>query len=318
MPVRTFRAVLVAGLLAATAPAFAQYCATQPPPDGLVPRCRGLSLVVPSSRTELELLLLRWMESCAVRSRGAALVIGNESVDAVWALIEDKRYTPYGTVRIVPHYTPNQYQSGGRTCYGIGAVEFSVAGAEGEVDIDGPIDVTSPTAMGDFTDDQVRDAATAGERALQSYPGPDANERARMQNILARMKSYGADFNDLYYKLAPEADITGSWNPPACFKDASVPPRCAMASAARQQCARHLGPQLVQLHLSGATDAQLAERLLLMANDIARAKRYLMIIQAADSPAAVPCPSISEVFMPEIGSLAADPGSLYNAWDAGP
>lgn len=317
MTVPTLRAFLLATTLAAVAtPALAQHCATQPPPEGLVPRCHKLDIVVPSSRVELELLLLHWMESCAVRSRGASLVIGNESVDEVWALIEGKRYTPYSSVRILPHYTPNHYQSEGRTCYGVGSVDFAVAGAEGEVEMGEP-EVTPANTIGAFTEDQIRDAAEAGERALQAYPGSDAYERSRMQNVLAWMKSQGRDFNDLYYKLAPETDLTGSWNPPACFKDDSVPPHCAAADDARRQCERHFAPQLVQLHLSGASDAQLAERLLVIANDIARAKHYLIGIQGAESPGAVPCPSISEVFMPEIGDLASDPKTLYNAWDAG-
>lgn len=307
---------LAAGL---AMPASAQHCATQPPPEGLVPRCHHLDMVVPSSRVEFELLLLHWMESCAIRSRGAELVIGNDSVDEAWALIEDKRYTPYNSVRILPRYTPNQWRSEGRTCYGVGSVDFVVAGSEGEVELGEP-EVTPANTLSAFSDDQIRAAAAAAERALQAYPGSDANERSRMQNILARMKSYGRGFNDLYYKVAPEADILGNFNPPACFKEADPggPLHCSAADTARNNCRRYVGPALVQWHLSGVSDRDLADRLLIIANDIARSKQYLMIIQAADSPAAVPCPSISDVFMPEIGALARDPKSLYNAWDAGP
>lgn len=311
--------VLASSLAALASPAIAQHCSMQPPPEGLVPRCQKLDILVPSSRLEFELLLLHWMESCAVRSRGAQLVIGNDSVDSAWALIEDKRYTPYSSVRILPRYTPNQYQSEGRTCYGVGAVRFAVAGTESEVEFGEP-EVVPGTTLGAFTDEQIRAAATAGERALYSHPGPDANERSRMQNILARMKSYGSDFNDLYYRLAPDDDILGNLNPPACFKEADPggPLRCSASDKARENCQRFLGPQLVQLHLSGASDEELASRLLVLANDIGRAKRYLVGIQAADSPGAVPCRTISDTFMPEIGSLANDPRTLYNAWDAGP
>jgi hypothetical protein len=295
----------------------AEYCATRPPPEGLVARCQKLDIVAPRTKVDLEIVLAKWMQTCAQRKRGESLVFGNESVDRVWALIEGKRESPYSGIRILPRYAPLTFTSEGRTCYGIRSVHFVVAGTESVVEFDEP-DITIPDSVDDHTDEQIEQAVRAAETALRQHPGADARERAKMQSVLQWMRQHGRDFNDVYYNVAPYSTF-GDWNDPTCYKELRGGRyQCLPADAARQACAVHIGPRILSLHLDGASPQQMAEHLLSMARDIERGLQHLKQIQAQDTAGAVPCPSIETVFMPEVASMAEKANALYNAWDAGP
>lgn len=312
----TALAVVVA-LLASVPASAAEYCATRPPPEGLVPRCQKLDIVAPRTKTDLEIILAKWMQTCAVRKRGESLVFGNDSVDYVWKLLEGRRDSPYSVVRILPRYTSNRFTSEGRTCYGIASVRFAVAGTESVVEFDHP-DVTIAEDLDDYTPEQIAEAVEAAEEALRKNPGTDARERSKMQSVLAWMGRHGKDFDDRYYNVAPYSTF-GDWNNPACYKEyRGGRYQCLGLDAAREACEVHIGPRILSLYYDGASPKQMADHLLSMARDIERGLSHLRQIQAQDSEGAVPCPSVKEVFMPEIASMAEKANALYNAWDAGP
>lgn len=315
---RSATALAAVAVLFASVPASAaEYCATRPPPEGLVPRCQKLDIVAPRTKIDLEILLAKWMQTCAKRKRGESLVFGNESVDYVWKLLEGRRDSPYGGVRILPRYTPNRYTSEGRTCYGIASVKFAVAGTESVVEFDEP-DVTIVEDLDDYTPEQIEEAVTAAEDALRQNPGTDARERSKMQSVLEWMRRYGKDFDDRYYNVAPYSTF-GDWNDPTCYKEYTGGRyQCLGLDDARKACEVHIGPRILSLYSDGASPKQMSAHLLSMARDIERGLAHLRLIQAQDSAGAVPCPSVEQVFMPEIASMAEKASALYNAWDAGP
>jgi hypothetical protein len=295
------------------------YCASRPPPEGLVARCQKLDMVViPSNKADLSIKLAKWMQTCAKRERGDSLVFGNESVDYVWGLIENKlTNSSSGGVRIVPQYEANQFTNAGRTCYGIASVKFAVAGAQGEVDIDSDFDIKLVKTFKEYPEQIIKDAVTEGELALQEYPGDNEKLRSRMLNVLKSIKSNGSEFNDTYYAVAPYKNI-GGLNDPTCYKDFSASKGyvCRGLDDARKSCKRELGPRIIELHLNGASPKYMSEALLNYASDIDRGLHHLLNIQSAGTQGAVPCKSVEEVFLPEIGRMAQKAKTLYNAWDA--
>lgn len=315
---RSAAALTAAVAVLAFAPAqAAEYCATRPPPEGLVARCQKLDIIAPRTKIDLEIILAKWMQTCAKRKRGESLVFGNESVDYVWDLIADKRDTPQNGVRILPRYTPNRYTSEGRTCYGIASVKFVVGGSESEVEIGEP-EITIPDSVDDYSNEQIDQAVDAAEDALRKHPGTDARERSKMQSVLHWMREHGKDFDDVYYNVAPYSTF-GDWNDPTCYKELSGGRyQCLGADAARKACTVHIGPRILSLYFDGASPKQMSDHLLSMARDIERGLQHLKLIQAQDSAGAVPCPSVEQVFMPEVASMAEKANALYNAWDAGP
>lgn len=304
-------------LVIATPAAADGYCATRPPPEGLVERCRAYTTLVPHSEADLAIRLAKWMQTCALRQRGDSLVFDNPSVDDVWTRIENRRgsMTP---VRIVPKYTPNRFSQNGRTCYGIAAVEFTVPGTHGEVsDDESAVDVQTITRLDQYPEEALNEAIAGAERALLAQPDP-SYEKQRMLSVLRRMKSYGPAFDDTFYDLAPYTTF-GDWNDPTCYKELRANRyQCRPLDDARRECAVPLGVRVIDLYFSGPSDRQMAEHLLSYARRITRGLEHLRLIQAQDAEGAVPCPSVKDVFIPEVYRRARQDRSLYNAWDAVP
>ena len=81
------------------------YCASQPPPAGLVDRCRQRLMPVPDDLAAFRLALTEWMDSCVSKGRAAGLVHQATSVQEVWRRVKDR---PEGVraERITPRYEP--------------------------------------------------------------------------------------------------------------------------------------------------------------------------------------------------------------------
>ena len=77
-----------------------------------------------------------------------------------------------------------------------------------------------------------------------------------------------------------------------------------------------MGMRVVEAYLNGAADKDMSIILQGLASDIDRGLEHLRRIQNAEG--AIPCAPISDVFLPEIAALVANPKSLYFAWDAAP
>src|SRR5512143_807370 len=105
-------------------PAYSEYCATQPPPQGLVKRCHSLTLTrIPDSLGELRIALMKWMEGCAIKSRAAQLVSDPSVEEEVWSKLAPHRGSMLiGSPTIIPTYTPLKFTQKGRTCSEIASV----------------------------------------------------------------------------------------------------------------------------------------------------------------------------------------------------
>lgn len=81
------------------------YCASQPPPAGLVERCHSRLIVVPDDIAAFRLALTEWMDTCVAGGRAVGLVRRAMSVEEVWKRMQDR---PAGVraVRITPKYEP--------------------------------------------------------------------------------------------------------------------------------------------------------------------------------------------------------------------
>ena len=305
----SFLAVLAA--LAGSGEAWAR-CATEPPPQGLVERCRSLNFRFTDStpdiyrRSVLNVTLYEWMRGCVIADRAVGLVGAAEaSIDRVFDLVKDLPFSR-GFVKIIPEYTPLTYTEGGRTCYGVKSVSFRVAGASASVvePSDDEIEmVAGPTS------DMVKEAAAAGLRALRDPSVQGSAALSRFLGVLEQMAKYGSDFDDTWYSVQPYQ--TGDpMNSVACYKGVSG---CAPADEALKACERHLADELVQsYHYDKVSPTRYAEILDLKAADIQRGIDHLHVIQSMDSPGALPCPSIATVFMPRIADLARK-HSVYGA-----
>ncbi|PYQ06977.1 MAG: hypothetical protein DMF82_04880 [Acidobacteria bacterium] len=288
-------------------------CATEPPPQGVVERCHGLTFWFPSGaadrfrRAYFEVSLVEWMRTCVISDRAPGLLFdARESVDQVFELIQD--LPELKPVRIVPDYTPLTFSEGGRTCYGVKSVSFHVAGARGAVDLDGDIDlVAGPTS------DMVKEAAAAAKQALRDPSVRGSAELSRLLSVLDQLEKYGKDFDDTWYNVQPYAS-GDPMNAAACYKEFRAGRQaCLSDDEALHACERHLGDELVQsYHYDKVSAPRYAEILQIKAADIQRSVDHLAAIQGQDSAGAVPCPSIKDVFMPRIGELSRR-HSLYAA-----
>jgi hypothetical protein len=289
-------------------------CATTPPPKGLVERCQSLTFWFPSGYPDayrqayFQLALVEWMRTCVIADRAPRLVYDAEdSVDHLFGLIKD--LPDLRPVRIVPDYTPLTFTEQGRTCYGVKSVSFHAAGTGGEVDADGPIDITAGP-----TSDMVKEAAAAARKALRDPSVPGSAELSRFLSVLEQLEKYGRDFDDTWYNVQPY-NSGDPMNAAACYKDfrAGQGHVCRSADEALKACERHLADELVQsYHYDKVSPARYAEILQIKAADIQRGIDHLHVIQGQDSEGAVPCPSIKNVFMPRIADLARK-HSLYAA-----
>lgn len=287
-------------------------CASEPPPKGLVERCRGLNFRFTDStpdsikRSVLNITLYEWMRTCVIPERALGLIGDAEaSIDRVYELTKDLPFSR-GFVKIIPEYTPLTYSEGGRTCYGVKSVSFRVAGASATVvePTDDEIEmIAGPTS------DMVKEAAAAGIQALRDPSVQGSAALSRFLSVLEQMAKHGSDFDDTWYNVQPYA--TGDpMSSVACYKG---PSGCAPADEALKACERHLADELVQsYHYDKVSPKRYAEILDIKADDIQRGIDHLHVIQSMDSPGALPCPSIATVFMPRIAELARK-HSVYGA-----
>ncbi len=290
------------------------FCATQPPPEGLVERCRSKIFSFPSGTADryrqavFEVTLVEWMRGCVISWRAPGLVFeAQKSVDRAFELIKD--LSDFRFVRIVPVYTALQFTDGGRTCFGVKSVSFRVAGTQGTVDAGGDIDIIpGPTS------DMVKEAAAAARKALQDPSVRGSASLSRFLNVLAALERSGKDFDDTWYNVQPFGS-GDAMNAGACYKDFRVGQgqACRPADEALKACERHLADDLVQSYFyDKVSPRRYAEILEIRAADIQRSIDHVADIQKMDSPAALPCPSIKSVFMPRIADLARR-NSVYGA-----
>ena len=273
-----------------------QYCAAQPPPQGLVARCQSRVFIIPDNLMAFRFALSGWMNTCVSSDRGVALVHSAKSVDEIWDLVKDLPQASRA-VKITPKYESLTFKQDGKTCYGVKSVEFGVR--RGSVDIDGPIDTVSGP-----TDEMIKSAATAAKRALASPSVKGSAELSRFLGVLDGLERYGKDFDDTYFPVAPQL---GGLDAYACFKEYTVSTggySCLKPDSAKSACERHLAVDLVTaVQYDKVSPARLAEILEIKANDIQRGVTYLLSIQAAETGLLM-CPGLRDVIKPAIGELS--------------
>lgn len=297
-------AVVSIALVGSTQRAQDDYCASQPPPAGLVERCHSRLIVVPDDIGAFRLALTEWMDTCVASGRAVGLVRRAASVEDVWKRMQD-RPADVRAVRITPKYEPLKFEKGGKTCYGVKSVEFALP--SGTVIEDGPAEVTPvprDAKSVPITDDMIKQSAAAARQALAGLKMTP--ELSRFAGVLVGLERYGKDFDDRYYPVAPLQD-NGSWNPYACFKDYNVQTGrydCLPASKAMRACQRNLAVDIVTSHMfDQVSEERFAEILKFKANDIQRGVTYLLLAQHADS-GALYCPGLRDAIKPTVGRLA--------------
>ena len=279
------------------------YCASQPPPKGLVARCQSKDITVPASEAALRTAITDWVRTCVSKNRAPELVeAANDSVSNMWELIKDLPKTR--TITILPEYEPLTFTRAGKTCYGVEAVEFSIKRPGGAVDLDGPIDVTpvprTPVAV---TDAEIREAAAAATKALLNSSTTDHSGLSKFRGVLDGLQKYGKDFDDVWYPVAP--DISGD----SCYRFRGT---CAAADAAVKNCTRHLAAELV-MHYRELKDKpeRFTEALEIQNSSLFRNFQYFRQMAARDSVRDL-CPALRDVLIPKVSEHAKRGGtSLY-------
>lgn len=283
------------------------YCATIPPPKGLVARCQSLTLSVPASEGALRAALTDWMRTCVSKSRAAALIDGDEyGIDVMWDLMKDLPRSR--SITIVPDFEPLTFTRGGQTCYGVESVAFSIKGSQGDVDYDGPIDVTpvpQPTGLVlDPTDAEIKEAAKAATKALESSDTPRHSGLPRFRGVLEGMARYGTDFDDTWYNVAP---AMGGQD--ACYTFVG---RCVPPDEALKNCTRRLRVDIVS-HYQAYKDRpeRFREALEITNGTLFRAFQHFRQLQARDSGLDL-CEGV-KALMPRVADLAKKgPSALYS------
>jgi hypothetical protein len=188
------------------------------------------------------------------------------------------------------------YHERGKTCYGVESVSFHLAGSQSVVEDASDDDVGVDPASGPPSE-MVKEAARAAREALRSPSVPGSPELSRFQNVLVELEKYGRDFDDTWYNVQPQG-VT------ACYKNESG--GCLSNEAALKACTHHLGARLVQSHHDDkVSQERYAEILQVIANDIQRGVDQIRYVQTLDSPGAIECRSIDEIFMPRSPSPLA-------------
>ncbi len=282
------------------------HCATQPPPQGLVPRCQSRTIVVPESEAALRFLLTEWMRTCVSSDRAPGLVYQAESVDHVWELVADLP-NHSRVVTIYPQYEALTFTQGGRTCYGVKSVEFSTTKRGVEVE-DGDPDVTPVRTSKTVTSDMIKEAAQAALKALQNSSSRDNVGLSNFRGVLTGMAQYGSDFEDEYYPVAPMNVGAGDLNTYSCDKDYSVRTGrfdCLPADDALKACTRHLADDLVMAyHFDKLQGARFTEMLEIKSNEIFRGFQHMDQAQAHDMSGVTLCPATRDVIKPKMGEAA--------------
>jgi len=210
------------------------YCATTPPPKGLVARCQSLTLTVPASEDALRAALTDWMRTCVSKSRAAGLIDdADDNVVDMWDRMKDLPRSR--SLTIIPDYEPLTFTRNGQTCYGVESVEFSIKGSRGEV-IDEPFDVTpvpSRDLITDPTDEEIKEAATAATAALLDSEVSDNSGLPKFRGVLDGMARYGKDFDDRWFNVGDES----------CYRASSG--GCRPVDEAVKLCTRRLRVDIV-------------------------------------------------------------------------
>lgn len=274
------------------------FCAPSPPPRGLVARCQSLTLTVPASEAALRAALTDWMRTCVSKGRAAALVEGaDDSVAHAWNLMKDLPRTR--TVTILPEYEPLTFTRAGQTCYGVDTVSFLVKGAQGAVDLDGPVDVTpvpQPTGLVmDPTDEQIKEAAKAATKALLDSDTRSNSGLPRFRGVLEGMAKYGKDFDDTWYNVAP---AMGGLD--ACYTFVG---RCVPSDEALKNCTRRLRVDIVS-HYEAYKDRpeKFREALEITNSSLFRAFQHFRQLHARDTGLDL-CESV-KAMMPRVSDHA--------------
>jgi hypothetical protein len=298
MTIITRATTVSAAIIASTLSVGAEdYCASQPPPQGLVARCQSRTFLIPQTLAAFRFALSGWMNSCVSKDRGVALVYQAKSVDEIWDRVKDLPEASRA-VKITPKYEPLTFRQGGKTCYGVKSVEFGIV--RGRVDIDGPMDIQPGP-----TDDMIKSAAAAAKKALASPSVRGSTELSRFLGVLDGLERYGKDFDDTYYPVAPEEPR--SLDAYSCYKEYSVRLGgyvCLPLDAAKRACERHLAEDLVTwYYFDKASPSRFAEILQIKANDIQRGVTYLLSVQASETGLLM-CEAVKDVIKPAIGELS--------------
>ncbi len=278
------------------------YCATTPPPRGLVARCQSLTLTVPASEAALRTALTGWMGTCVSKSRAAGLVDdADDSIGEMWSLMEDLPRSR--SITILPDYEPLTFTRGGQQCYGVASASFVIKGAQGVVDLDGPIDATyvPPPSSGlvtDPTDEEIKEAAKAATEALLDSSAADNSGLARFRGVLDGMARYGTGFDDTWYNIAPNAP-TGD----ACYNSAGR--GCLPADQALRNCTRRLRVELATHHRDLKDKPEkFKDAMEGLNSQLFRSFQYFRQMHAAETAASF-CPVLHEVLMPKVSEIAA-------------
>ncbi len=301
-----FASLLLAGLVTSAYAIQEHRCATQPPPEGLVERCRSKMIVVPESEQALRFVLTEWIRTCVSSDRAPGLVYGAESVDDVWALVGDLP-NHRRAVTIYPVYEPLTFTQNGRTCYGVKSVEFRTTKRGTEVE-EGEPTVTAVSASKAVTDEMVKEAARSATRALENSSTRDNPGLSQFRGVLDGLARYGQEFEDTYYPVAPMNVGAGDMNTYSCDKDYSARSGrfdCLPADDAVKACTRHLADDLVTAyHFDRLSGSRLTEALEIKSNEIQRGFQYVYQQQEFESSGAILCPAVRDVIKPKMGELA--------------
>jgi hypothetical protein len=296
----------VSGLVAPASAIQENHCATQPPPAGLVERCRSRTIIVPESELALRFVLTEWMRTCVSSDRAPALVYGADSVETLWELTADlPAYRR--AVTIYPEYEALTFTQEGRTCYGVKGVEFRTTKRRTEVD-DGEPAVTPVRPSQTVTSEMIKEAARAATRALQNSPSRDNVGLSQFRGVLDGLARYGADFEDTYYPVAPMNVGAGDLNTYSCDKDYTARTGrfdCLPADDAVKACTRHLADDLVTAYqfdkLSGSRFTEMLE---IKSNEIYRGFQHVDQAHAFELGGRTMCPALRDAIMPKMGEMA--------------
>jgi hypothetical protein len=286
------------------------HCATQPPPQGLVERCRSKVVIVPNDAWAFRFVLTEWMRTCVSSERAPAVVYGNQSLDEVWKVVQNlPQYAR--AVTIYPGYEPLTFTQNGKTCYGVKSVEFRttrtrVGGGTPVPVRDDPDPPAPPKPPRVITDEMIKEAAAAAKRALAESSDARKPEVSQLLGALDGLQRYGKTFDDTYFPVAPffaNKDFTKT--PAACFTEyraRSGGYECLPTADAVQACARHLADDVVQsFHFDEVTQSRFTEILEIKANDIQRGLHYLTLSMGESEPAF--CTGVTKGIKPKVEEL---------------
>jgi len=188
----------------------AEYCASEPPPEGLKKRCHSKSITVPENYKRFEKKINMWMKSCLSSKRVSKLVDENPSLNEVWGWVSSHKGRKF---KIIPNYKPLSWiNRRGKSCYGVESISFDVERKKGIV-----------AGMDDgftVTKDKTNDLQAAILKSINALETTDLTRKPvkRMRCVLEMLKNRKSSTDDTYFNLQPGIDLTDNLNPNACYK----------------------------------------------------------------------------------------------------